>query len=126
MTVPHNYGTEYRRLSRKKWQSALVTISTKRLSLKSRLLCDLARKYTSCGDIREVTISRQQRERYENDNDISLSFSLRFCKQRNERLVAFISSFTTTITNMNQGRTQEMMISVHTNFVLVLAVVVKS
>ena len=46
---------------------------------------------------------------YENDNEIALSFSLRFCKQRDERLVASISLSTTTITNMNPIRTQEMM-----------------
>ena len=50
---------------------------------------------------------------YENDNEISLSFSLRFCKQRDERLIASISS-TTTITNRNLGITQEMKMSAHT------------
>ena len=59
----------------------------------------------------------------ENDNEISLSFSLCFCTQRVERLIASISSSTTTMTNRNPGRAQEMM-SAHTNFVLV--VVVKS
>ena len=64
----------------------------------------------------------------ENDNEILLSFSLHFCTQRDERLIASILSSTTTITNMNPGRTKEMMISAHTNFVLVLVfvVVVKS
>ena len=42
------------------------------------------------------------------------------------RFVASISSSTTTITNMNPGITQEMMMSAHKNFVLVLVVVVKS
>ena len=59
----------------------------------------------------------------ENDNEISLSFSLRFCRQRDERPIAPISS-TTMIPNRNPGRTQEMMMSAHTNFVLVLIVVV--
>ena len=45
---------------------------------------------------------------YENDNEISLSFSLRFCTQRDKRLIASISSSTTTITNRNPGITQEM------------------
>ena len=57
---------------------------------------------------------------YENDNDILLSFSLRFCTQRDERLIASLSSSNTTITKMNPGRTQEMMMSAHTNVVLVL------
>ena len=61
---------------------------------------------------------------YENDNEISLSFSLRICTQRDERLIASISSPTTTITNRNPGRTQEMTMSGHNNFVLVLVVVV--
>ena len=61
----------------------------------------------------------------ENDNEISLSFSLRFCTQIDERLIASISSSTTTIPNRNPGRTQEMM-SAHKNFVHVLVVVVKS
>ena len=61
---------------------------------------------------------------YENDNEISLSFSLRFCTERDERLIASLSSSTTTITNRNRGRTQEMMMSAHQNFVLVLVVVV--
>ena len=39
------------------------------------------------------------RDEYENDNEISLSFSLRFCTQRDERLIASISSSTTTITD---------------------------
>ena len=60
---------------------------------------------------------------YENDNEISLSFSLRFCTQRDERLIA---SSTTTIPNRNPKRTQKMIMSEHTNFVLVLVVVVKS
>ena len=60
----------------------------------------------------------------ENDNEISLSFSLRFCTQRDERLIASISSSTTKNTNRNQGRTQEMMMSAHKNFVLVLVIVV--
>ena len=60
----------------------------------------------------------------ENDNEISLSFSLRFCTQRDERLIVYISSSTTMITNRNPGRTQEMMMSAHTNFVIVLVVVV--
>ena len=63
---------------------------------------------------------------YENDNEISISFSLRFYTKRDERLIASISSSTTTITNRNRGRTQEMMMSAHTNFVLALVVVVKS
>ena len=42
----------------------------------------------------------------------------------NKRHVASISSYTTTITNMNPGRTQEMMMSAHKNVVLVLVVVV--
>ena len=65
---------------------------------------------------------------YENDIEISLSFSLRFCRQRDERLVASISLSTRTITNRNTGRTQEMVMSAYTNFVLVLVgvVVVKS
>ena len=63
---------------------------------------------------------------YENDNEISLSFSIRFCSQIDEPLVASISSSTTMITNRNRGRTQEMMMSAQKNFVLVLAVVVKS
>ena len=61
---------------------------------------------------------------YENDNQISLSFSLHFCKQRDGRFVASISLSTTTITNMNPGRTQKMMMSAHKNVVLVLVVVV--
>ena len=61
---------------------------------------------------------------YENDNEISLSFSLRFCTQRDERLIASVSSFTTTITNRNQGITHEMNMSAHKNVVLVLVVVV--
>ena len=60
----------------------------------------------------------------ENDNEILLSFSLRFCKQSNEQLIASISSYTTTISNRKPGRTQDMMTSAHTNFVLVLVVVV--
>ena len=60
----------------------------------------------------------------ENDNEISLSFSLRFCAQRGERLIGSISSSTTKMTNRNPGRTQEMMMSVHKNFVLILVVVV--
>ena len=61
---------------------------------------------------------------YENNNEISISFSLRFCTQRDERLIASFLSSTTTITNMNPGRTQEMMMSqsAHKNFVLVLVV----
>ena len=35
---------------------------------------------------------------YENDNEISLSFSIRFCTQRDERLMTSISSSTTAIT----------------------------
>ena len=63
---------------------------------------------------------------YENDNETSLSFSLGFCTQRDERLIASISSSTTTVTNRNPGITQEMNMSAHKNFVLVLVVVVKS
>ena len=63
---------------------------------------------------------------YGNDNETSLLFSLRFCTQRDERLIASFSSSTTTITNMNPGRTQEMMMSEHKNSVLVLVVVVRS
>ena len=63
---------------------------------------------------------------YKNDNEISLSFSKRFCTQRDERLIDSISSSSTTITNSNTGRTQEMMMSAHNNFVLVVVVVVKS
>ena len=63
---------------------------------------------------------------YENDNEISLSFSLRFCTQRDERLIACIPSSATTITNRNPERTQEMMMSPHKNFVLIVVVVVKS
>ena len=59
----------------------------------------------------------------ENDNEISLSFSLRFCTQIDERLIASISSSTTTIPKRNTERTQEMM-SAHKNFVHVLVVVV--
>ena len=59
----------------------------------------------------------------ENDNEISLSFMLGFCTQIDERLIASISSSTTTIPNMNPGRTQKMMMSAHKNFVLVLVVV---
>ena len=59
-----------------------------------------------------------------NEKEISLSFSLCFCTQRNERLIASISSSTTTIPNRNPGRTQEMMMSAHKNVVLVLVVVV--
>ena len=62
--------------------------------------------------------------RDENDNEISLSFSLRFCTQRDERLIASISSSTTTITNRNPGITQEMIMSAPQNVVLVLVVVV--
>ena len=61
---------------------------------------------------------------YENDKKISLSFSLLFCTQRDERLIASISLSTTTITNRNRGITQEMMISAHTKNVLVPVVVV--
>ena len=61
---------------------------------------------------------------YENDNETSLSLSLRFCTQRDKRLIASISSSSTAITIGNPRRTQEMMISAHTNFVLVLVVVV--
>ena len=61
---------------------------------------------------------------YENDNEISLSFMLGFCTQIDGRLIASISSSTTTIPNMNPARTQEMMMSAHINFVLVLVVVV--
>ena len=50
--------------------------------------------------------------------------SLRFCTQRDERLIASISSSTTTITNRNPAITQEMMKSAHKHFVLVLVVVV--
>ena len=42
----------------------------------------------------------------ENDKEISLSFWLRFCTQRDERLIASISSSTTTITNRNPRKTQ--------------------
>ena len=49
----------------------------------------------------------------ENDNEISLSFSLRFCTQRDERLIAYISSSTTTITKRNIGRPKEMKTSAH-------------
>ena len=52
----------------------------------------------------------------ENDNEISLSFSLRFCTQRDERLIASISSSTTTITCMNPGRTKEIMTPAHKFF----------
>ena len=58
-----------------------------------------------------------------NDNDNEIVFVM-FCTQRDERLIASISSSTTTITNRNTGRTQEMMMSAHTEFVLVLLVVV--
>ena len=61
---------------------------------------------------------------YENDNYPSLWFSSRFCTQRDERLVASISSSSTTITNINPDRTQEMMMSAHRNLVLELVVVV--
>ena len=44
--------------------------------------------------------------------------------QRDEQVVASISSSTTTLTNMNPGRTHEMMMSAHKNFVLVLVAVV--
>ena len=73
----------------------------------------------------EVKISLRKRQRVrEQQLNIAVVF-LRFCKQKDERLVASISS-TTTITNMNPGRTQEMMMPAHKNFVLVLVVVVKS
>ena len=62
----------------------------------------------------------------ENDNETLLSFSLRFCTKRDERLVASISSSTTTIANRNPGRSQEMIMSAHKNPVLVLVVVLKS
>ena len=62
----------------------------------------------------------------ENDNEISLSFQLRFCTQRDERLIASISLSTTTITNRNPGRKQEMMMPAHKTSVLALVVVVKS
>ena len=61
---------------------------------------------------------------YKNDNEISLLFLLRFCTQRDEQLIASISSSTTTITNRNPGITQEMKMSAHKNFLVV--VVVKS
>ena len=61
---------------------------------------------------------------YENDNEISLSFSVRFCTFEDEWLIASISSSTTTIMNRNPGISQEMMMSAHKNFVLVRVVVV--
>ena len=61
---------------------------------------------------------------YENDIEISLSFSSRFCTQKDERLIASNSSSTTTITNRNSEITQEMRMYAHKNFVLVLVVVV--
>ena len=73
--------------------------------------------------VRNVIHSDNDNE-YEDDNETSLSFPLRFCTQRDERLVASISSSTTEITNRNPGRTQEMIMSAHTNSVLVLVVVV--
>ena len=60
--------------------------------------------------IREVKISLRRHE-YENDNEISLSFSLCFCTQRDELLIASIFLSSTTITNRNPGRTHEMMMS---------------
>ena len=76
--------------------------------------------------VKEVKIHYDNDNEYENNNEISLSFSLRFCTERDERLIASISSSTTTITNRNPGITQEMKMSAHTNLVLVLVVVVKS
>ena len=49
-----------------------------------------------------------------------------FCTQRDERIIASFSSSTTTITNRNPGRTQEIIMSAHKNVVLVLVVAVKS
>ena len=54
--------------------------------------------------VRPIGRLRFHYNEYENDNEISLS--LRFCKQKDERLVASISSSTTTISNRNVGRTQ--------------------
>ena len=51
----------------------------------------------------------------EYENETSLPFSLRFCTQRDGRLIASLSSSTTvaTITNRDTGITQEMKISAH-------------
>ena len=72
---------------------------------------------------REVKISLRQRVRQRQCN-IAVVFVTFLYKKRDERLIASISSSTTTITNRNPGITQEMMISAHKHFVLVLVVVV--
>ena len=77
------------------------------------------------GRLRFHDDNKNEKEK-ENDNETLLSFSVRFCTKRDERLVASISSSTTTITNRNPGRSQEMIMSAHKNPVLVLVVVVKS
>ena len=84
---------------------------------------------TVWGSVRssEITIGRLRfhyDNEHENDNEVSLSFSLRFCTQKDERLIASFASSTTTKTNMNPVRTQEMLTSALKNFVLVLVVVV--
>ena len=75
----------------------------------------------------EITIGRlifHYDNEYENDNEVSLKFWLRFCTQKDERLIASFSSSTTTKTNMNPIRAQEMLMSALKNVVLVLVVVV--
>ena len=74
-----------------------------------------------------ITVSEPLRfhydNKYENDNKISLSFSLRFCK-RDERLVAFISSSTTMKNEYEPWRNIKNDDASTQKFVLVLVVVV--
>ena len=74
---------------------------------------------------REVKISLRQRQRVRERHLNIAVVRVTFYTQRDEPLIASFSS-TATITNMNPGRTQEMMMSAYKKFVLVLVVVVKS